>query len=39
MLAGLAAEQEDICADANGKAMAATWWSDAMAFERAFSWA
>ncbi len=34
---GLAAEQEDIFPDPNAQAMAATWWSDPKAFERAFS--
>ena len=29
--------QEDIFPDPNAKAMAATWWSDPKAFERAFS--
>lgn len=37
VLAGLAAEQEDIFPDPNAQAMAATWWSDPKTFERAFS--
>ena len=37
VLAGLAAEQEDIFPDPNAQAMAVTWWSDPKTFERAFS--
>jgi NAD(P)-dependent dehydrogenase (short-subunit alcohol dehydrogenase family) len=37
VLAGLAADQEDIFPDPNAQAMAATWWSDPKTFERAFS--
>ena len=37
LLDGLAADQEDIFPDPNAQAMAATWWSDPKAFERAFS--
>ena len=37
LLDGLAADLEDIFPDPNAQAMAATWWSDPKAFERAFS--
>jgi hypothetical protein len=37
LLEGLAAGREDIFPDPNAQAMAATWWSDPKAFERAFS--
>ena len=37
LLNGLAADEEDIFPDPNARAVAATWWSDPKAFERAFS--
>ena len=37
ILAGLAADQEDIFPDPNSQAMSQVWWSDPKAFERAFS--
>jgi NAD(P)-dependent dehydrogenase (short-subunit alcohol dehydrogenase family) len=37
VLDGLAAGLEDIFPDPNAQAMAATWWTDPKAFERAFS--
>jgi NAD(P)-dependent dehydrogenase (short-subunit alcohol dehydrogenase family) len=37
VLDGLEADEEDIFPDPNAQAMAATWWSDPKAFERAFS--
>jgi NAD(P)-dependent dehydrogenase (short-subunit alcohol dehydrogenase family) len=37
LLDGLAADEDDIFPDPNSRAMAATWWSDPKAFERAFS--
>lgn len=37
LLAGLAADQEDIFPDPNSQAMSALWWSDPKSFERAFS--
>jgi NAD(P)-dependent dehydrogenase (short-subunit alcohol dehydrogenase family) len=37
ILAGLAADQEDIFPDPNSQAMSQVWWSDPKSFERAFS--
>jgi NAD(P)-dependent dehydrogenase (short-subunit alcohol dehydrogenase family) len=37
ILDGLEAGEEDIFPDPNARAMAATWWSDPKAFERAFA--
>jgi NAD(P)-dependent dehydrogenase (short-subunit alcohol dehydrogenase family) len=37
LLAGLAADEEDIFPDPNAEAMAKLWWSDPKGFERAFS--
>jgi hypothetical protein len=37
ILAGLAADQEDIFPDPNSQAMAEVWWRDPKGFERAFS--
>jgi NAD(P)-dependent dehydrogenase (short-subunit alcohol dehydrogenase family) len=37
VLAGLAADQEDIFPDPNAQAMSQVWWSDPKSFERAFS--
>ena len=37
ILAGLAADQEDIFPDPNAEAMSQVWWSDPKAFERAFA--
>jgi NAD(P)-dependent dehydrogenase (short-subunit alcohol dehydrogenase family) len=37
ILDGLAAGEEDIFPDPNARQMAATWWSDPKAFERAFA--
>jgi NAD(P)-dependent dehydrogenase (short-subunit alcohol dehydrogenase family) len=37
ILAGLAAEEEDIFPDPNSQAMSQVWWSDPKSFERAFS--
>jgi NAD(P)-dependent dehydrogenase (short-subunit alcohol dehydrogenase family) len=37
ILAGLAADQEDIFPDPNAQAMSHVWWSDPKSFERAFS--
>jgi NAD(P)-dependent dehydrogenase (short-subunit alcohol dehydrogenase family) len=37
LLGGLAADEEDIFPDPNATAMAALWWSDPKAFERAFA--
>jgi len=37
ILAGLAADQEDIFPDPNSQAMSQVWWTDPKSFERAFS--
>ena len=37
ILAGLAAEREDIFPDPNSQAMSEVWWTDPKSFERAFS--
>ena len=37
VLAGLAADREDIFPDPNAQAMSQVWWSDPKSFERAFS--
>jgi NAD(P)-dependent dehydrogenase (short-subunit alcohol dehydrogenase family) len=37
ILAGLAADQEDIFTDPNSQAMSQVWWTDPKSFERAFS--
>jgi NAD(P)-dependent dehydrogenase (short-subunit alcohol dehydrogenase family) len=37
VLDGLAAGEEDIFPDPNARALAATWWRDPKAFERAFA--
>jgi NAD(P)-dependent dehydrogenase (short-subunit alcohol dehydrogenase family) len=37
ILAGLAADREDIFPDPNAEAMSQIWWSDPKAFERAFA--
>jgi NAD(P)-dependent dehydrogenase (short-subunit alcohol dehydrogenase family) len=37
ILAGLAADKEDIFPDPNAEAMSQIWWSDPKSFERAFA--
>jgi NAD(P)-dependent dehydrogenase (short-subunit alcohol dehydrogenase family) len=37
ILAGIAADQEDIFPDPNSQAMSQIWWTDPKSFERAFS--
>jgi NAD(P)-dependent dehydrogenase (short-subunit alcohol dehydrogenase family) len=37
ILAGLAADQEDIFPDPNSQVMSRVWWSDPKSFERSFS--
>jgi short-subunit dehydrogenase len=37
LLAGLAADEEDIFPDPNARAMAQTWWTSPKEFERAFA--